>query len=445
MYTHKSLTFLFALFFSIPISQSFGNIFFETPSSFNPVGSGARAIGRGGAFIGSGDDPTSGSWNPGTLILVKRKPEISIVINCPNLIEYIDFGANPEASGPHELSETDLNFLGATYPFVFMNRNMVLSITYQQLFDFIRHWTFTIKENRGADLSENHWDYQQIGKLSALGVSYCVEIVRRFSLGITLNFWKDGLTQNNWKQNYKATGTGVFNSYPYIDHYLKTEHYSFDGFNVNLGMLWRVNKKLSIGAVLKTPFTAKIEHTKKIVWDHKCPAYPKVNDSDSTFETFDEEMEMPISYGIGFSYKFSKNFFISTDIYTTRWDNFIYRDINGNETCPITGQNFHQSNTKPTYQVRIGAEYLFLNIAKDYVIPVRCGLFYDPAPAEKSPDDIYGFSMGLGFTQNDLFSVDLAYQYRFGNNVGEYQIKYRDFSMDIREHQIYVSMNWYKF
>jgi hypothetical protein len=48
------------------------------PSSINPVGSGARAIGMGGAYIGVADDATAASWNPGGLIQLER-PEVSIV------------------------------------------------------------------------------------------------------------------------------------------------------------------------------------------------------------------------------------------------------------------------------------------------------------------------------------------------------------------------------
>ena len=37
-------------------------------SSPNPIGSGARAQGMGGAFIAIADDATAASWNPGGLI-----------------------------------------------------------------------------------------------------------------------------------------------------------------------------------------------------------------------------------------------------------------------------------------------------------------------------------------------------------------------------------------
>ena len=47
-------------------------------SSPNPVGSGARAMGMGGAFIAIADDATAASWNPAGLIQLE-KPELSIV------------------------------------------------------------------------------------------------------------------------------------------------------------------------------------------------------------------------------------------------------------------------------------------------------------------------------------------------------------------------------
>ncbi|OQX27222.1 MAG: hypothetical protein BWK80_06375, partial [Desulfobacteraceae bacterium IS3] len=50
-------------------------------SSPNPVGSGARALGMGGAFIATADDATAASWNPGGLVQLKQ-PEVSAAGNC---------------------------------------------------------------------------------------------------------------------------------------------------------------------------------------------------------------------------------------------------------------------------------------------------------------------------------------------------------------------------
>ncbi len=63
------------------------------------------------------------------------------------------------------------------------------------------------------------------------------------------------------------------------------------------------------------------------------------------------------------------------------------------------------------------AEYLF--IKPKYEIPLYVGIFYDPAPAEGEPDDFFGISIGSGIGMKK-FKFDIAYQYRFGNNVGAF-------------------------
>jgi hypothetical protein len=96
-----------------------------------------------------------------------------------------------------------------------------------------------------------------------------------------------------------------------------------------------------------------------------------------------------------------------------------------------------QSDIDPTTWARLGAEYLF--IGDKTVIPVRAGVFYDPAPAEGSSDKYYGFSLGSGIAY-DRYAFDIAYQFRFGNNVGESTLEGVSFSQDVREHTVYASL-----
>jgi hypothetical protein len=77
-------------------------------SSWNPVGSGARALGMGGAFIAVADDATAASWNPGGLIQLEL-PEISIVGTYFKRIEDNSFGNHPESNG-----QQDFDFAGTT-------------------------------------------------------------------------------------------------------------------------------------------------------------------------------------------------------------------------------------------------------------------------------------------------------------------------------------------
>ena len=81
----------------------------EIPSSFNPVGSGARALGMGGAFIAVADDATSASWNPGGLVQLET-PEVALVLAHVDRTEDLDFGTNPEASGSQQVSLNNINY-----------------------------------------------------------------------------------------------------------------------------------------------------------------------------------------------------------------------------------------------------------------------------------------------------------------------------------------------
>jgi len=41
--------------------------------------------------------------------------------------------------------------------------------------------------------------------------------------------------------------------------------------------------------------------------------------------------------------------------------------------------------------------------------------------------------------------MSIVYQYRFGNDVGDHLIKGYNFSQEVKEHTLYLSMIWYKF
>lgn len=140
---------------------------------------------------------------------------------------------------------------------------------------------------------------------------------------------------------------------------------------------------------------------------------------------------------MGLAYRFSDRLTVSADFTRTEWDDFVFKDSEGNKTSAISGKPKKDSDVDPTNTFRLGAEYLF--IEPTYVVPLRGGVFYDPAPAEGSPDDFYGFSLGSGFAKG-RFIFDLAYQYRFGRNVGGSILKNLDFSQDVDEHTVYGSV-----
>jgi len=396
----------------------------EIPSTFNPVGSGARALGMGGAFISIADDASAASWNPGCLIYLIY-PEISIVTSYYSREEENLFGTNTEASGINGISGNNLNYLSVSYPFRLINRNMIVSLACQHLYDFNRDWKFFL--NKDAFNAIDEWHYKQTGNLSALGISYCIQVIPQLSAGITLNIWDKGFFGNKWKQVYHLKRKYYVTNE--LVYYSKQEDYEFSGINANFGILWRQGK-ICMGCVLKTNFTADITH--------------EIQENTSQKTISHGHMHMPLSYGIGITYKFSDKLIVSADMYKTDWNTFKYVNKEG-ERSPITGFPLNQTSISPTYQLRTGFEYRFFNIFSDFILPIRGGLFYDPAPAEGLSDSFFGLSFGLGITKNNLFSIDIAYQYRFANDVAKYSLKQFNFSQDIQEHKLYTSFILYSF
>lgn len=411
----------------------------DVTSSLNPVGSGARALGMGGAFIAIADDATAASWNPGGLIQLER-PEVSIVGAGVHRIEGNTFGTNPEANGAQSISEERLNYLSIAYPFRFLGHSMVVSANYQHLYDFSREWDVVFNLDSLPDTRRANIDYEQKGQLGAVGLAYCVQVTPGLSFGVTLNFWEDWLYDNEWERTNREHSVGTLSGFDFTLDGESYDRYSFSGFNANLGLLWQVSEKLTCGAVLKTPFEADLRHESYSSSVMRMPAANLELENSVPHVEEDETLDMPISYGLGFAYRFSDRFTASFDVTRTEWDDLILTDSNGNETSFITGKPKEESDIDPIYQVRLGAEYLF--IKKKCLIPLRGGIFYDPAPAEGSPDDFFGFSLGSGVAVGAL-AFDIAYQYRFGNNVGEALVQGYDFSQDVEEHTLYTSLILY--
>ncbi|HOQ91235.1 MAG TPA: hypothetical protein PLX03_13920, partial [Candidatus Hydrogenedentes bacterium] len=162
-------------------------------SAPNAVGSGARALGMGGAFIAVADDATAASWNPGGLTQLER-PEISFVYDFARFRESVDSDSHPELNTDESLSLDGINYLSVAYPFPWTlgGRNFVLSLNYQRKYDFDR--TFDLRYSDLAALTGGNIAairarvrYRQEGQLSALSPAFGIELTETLSVGAVLN------------------------------------------------------------------------------------------------------------------------------------------------------------------------------------------------------------------------------------------------------------------
>jgi len=418
------------------------NLLMEIPGSFNPVGSGARAMGMGGAFMGIADDATASSWNPGALIHLKR-PEFAIVLTYERLKEQNTFGKHNESSGNETVSNGTVNYLSAAYPFQCFNKNMVFAVSVQRLYSLNRRWNFEFNESSDIESSNSQWTYEQKGDLYAIGLSWCMELIQpRLSLGITLNRWQDGLMGDSWQRHYHVDTTGIYDV-PYTEIMDKTEAFEFKGWNVNLGMVWDIDDHWRVGAVIKTPFNASTEQQTNVNYVYQSPTETEIRSPLPSYQ--EARLEMPLSIGVGFLYRYTDNCYLAADFYETHWNHFLFRTQDGLEICPVSGLPRSEFQMDRTYQIRIGGEYIWLDTIHRRLIPFRIGFFYDPVPSENHGDDIYGFSLGTGWTYLNQFSIDLSWQYRLGNHIGEQYLSHLDFSQKIREITLNCSFIIYSF
>jgi len=385
-------------------------------SSPNPVGSGARAVGMGGAFIAIADDATAASWNPAGLIQLE-KPEISMAGGCFNRKWEFSSNIHPEIDNTSKSEDFNINYFSATYPFHFY-KDMVVSVNYQRLYEFKQNFSYRYDySSLGDDLLQNI-NFSRDGYVGALGLACAVRITPKLSLGVTLNIWTDQLLwQNGWKETYSEHGTKTQGGVPVTIYTQITDEYSsFRGVNANLGLLWDINKWLRFGAVLKTPFDASISH--KFSFRQKSIFESHVNHIVSSEYVVSEKVKlrMPLSYGIGIALRVSDALCFDLDVYKTEWSEYLLTDSQNNKFSPVDGRPEKNSDAEDTIQVRIGGEYLFIGQEKRIVVPVRGGIFYDPESSHGTVRDFYGITVGSGIVYKK-FILDIAYQARWGRNV----------------------------
>ena len=421
MAARQKIFVLFGLFFlsTFPTNQLKAQTLFQQvgiASSPNPVGSGARAVGMGGAFIAVADDATAASWNPAGLIQLER-PEMSIVGEYFYRKDKFSSDDRPEINNTSTIDGFDLNYLSATYPFRFY-KNIVASINYQRLFDFKRNFSHRLDfSSAGLDFVQDK-SFDQDGFLGALGIACAVEITPRLSLGVTFNIWPgDAIWENGWTEKFTEHGVGTLaGSSQTIDAKISDKYSDFTGFNANIGLLWDISKHFTLGAVVKTPFTATADH--KFKFEQVQTFGPPLNTTITSQQKVTEnvDIDMPLSYGFGLAFRASDTLTFDLDVFRTDWSDFTLKDSQGNKFSPIDGRPANKSHVEDTTQIRLGGEYLFIWEARKIVVPFRVGAFYDPEPAEDNVKDFFGIAVGSGIAHK-WFIFDVAYQLRWSKDV----------------------------
>lgn len=406
----------------------------SSPVNPNPlsVGSGARAIGQGSAFIAVADDATAASWNPGGLIQLER-PEFSAVGSFLSTQQDFDTGDTSLSLSNEAVSRGNMNYASFAYPFRVFEKNVVVALNYQQVYDFYLNLDYNHMMEDPQQSSRRKIDFKSEGGISALSPAISMRITPRLSLGIAVNFYEDELFGNYaWKQTFKSIERGVYKQDEFVSKYnLDTTFKNFQAINLTTGILWDVwekeGKRLTLGVVYKTPYTAKVDR----IINEKSDGEPSM----LYREHF--EIDFPMSLGVGLGFRYNDAVSFSTDITWKNWSGFQQEDEHGDKWRPLGYGISSDRKIDDTYTVRCGTEYLIFR--QKAIIPVRGGLFYDPRPSLDDPTNVYGFSVGSGVTFK-RFSIDGAYQFGWANNVDGEDIGLEGTNFDLNEHTFLASI-----
>ena len=403
-----------------------------------PVGSGARALGQGGAFIAVADDATAASWNPGALIQLER-PELSLVGSFLSTQQDFDPGDTGYSLGDEAVSRGDMNYASVAYPFRILDKNFVAALNYQQIYDFHMDLDFNrkIKDTTSPEIDLNQViDFKSDGGVGALTPAISMLTLPTLSIGVAVNFFTDEFFNNYaWKETTRARGTGKLYGYDIQTAYdLNSTFKNFQAINVTAGLLWDVwekeDKLLTFGAVFKSPYTAKVDRitdsTSEVYLDGKSIGVVLLHDREHF------EIDFPMSVGVGLGFRYNDALSFSTDIVWTDWSEYVQKSATtGEESYPLG------DIAQDTYAVKCGTEYLLFG--EKTIIPVRGGLFYDPRPSQGDPIDVYGFSVGSGIAFK-RFSIDSAYQFRWANNADGEDIGLNGTQFDLTEQMFLASI-----
>ena len=373
-----------------------------------PVGSGARALGQS-AFIAVADDATAASWNPAGLINLER-PELSFVgvwkTNTSDPSSHEQTVAYDEDSW----SLGEINFMSYAHPLQVGNRDVVISVNYHQVYDLGLEFSWITQDDQDEIVKG-----RSEGAISAYSLAGGLSIPDHpeITIGASFNWYTQSLL-NGYTWRVKKTTWWPADG----DWYTTIETLDdFRGHNFTFGLLWdayeRQENLLTLGLVCHTPFTAKADRgIAEADRDNPLRGRP-VSQMD---------MDFPLSIGAGVNYRFSDRFSAAFDVQWTDWSEFTYTGI-GEFTL-----------TDDALAYRLGGEYLFLQRDRASVLACRGGAFYEPRPAWGKILPVYGLSTGLGWTLRDQFSLDFAYQFRWGKE------DLKDFEYRIKEHFFVASL-----
>ncbi len=340
---------------------------------FNFGNPGARSLGMGGAFLGLADDATAAYANPAGLSNLFR-PEFSIEYRHNEFTTvYSDRGrqfGTPTNTGidtvsgivqEDEDSSTDsLSFLS----FVFPQEKWTIGAYRHQLANFETNYFSQgpIQQNRDDFVSRSRPTQNSVDlNIVNWGVSLSYRITDALSIGANVSYMDFEIDSRTLRYPLETgddrTNPADYSQAPEFDI---TQNGDDDDFAYNLGLLWKITDKWSVGAVYRSG--AEFDYEYMRLDTRPTPVFePVIGMTD---------FDLPSAYGVGVAFRPVDQLTINFD-----FNRINYSELTEDVVLEDTGESFPFIELDDGDEYRLGLEYVF---ATNTPFAIRAGIWQAP-------------------------------------------------------------------
>ena len=362
------------------------------------LGSGARALGMGGAFLARPDDATAASWNPAGLSYL-RAPEISLVLGRNHQRRRDPDGGIVQ----DDFVGTNPDFAAVAYPVQVGPALGAVQLSYQRVFSYTGDRDLQLIGQSTA----RRFDLHSEGGIDVYALGTGLRLTRQWRVGVTLNRWANGFDQVSTRTAELRTTTNL--------------DLELSAWNTNIGVIFSPAESLNIGAVVKTPFSARASLQRARV-DRFAIGGNNTEETRNDASRDDLRIEFPLAMGAGVSWRPISTLTLAADLTRTSWSQgrirnyFTLRATVPGQARPeavvypvLPYPSLNQPDQQDTTQFRTGIEYVILRGRLRW--PLRAGWFTDSQyflDADGNSPRYQGFTAGTGVILGPLL-LDAAY------------------------------------
>jgi len=328
----------------------------------------APALGMGETQFTLARDSSVALTNPA---LLSRLPKFTVSLNGSltraTFLKYslINTGA-VTTTGTVDTGILALDYAGASFRF----KRFTFALSFALLEYYYRPGV-RVESNYEGNLYHT-LEFYQDGVLGTLNLALAYKINDRISAGIGANLVSGTLDKSVDERNYISEVTQE-----------DKDSSDYSGFYVNGGVVYDVSDRVTVAAMIRTPYTKKAVSESLIRYES---SYTEIR---TEAKAEDNTYKQPLVIGVGANYKLSDKIVVASDLTYFDWSSYEVHYF----------EEELDRDFRDVVKVSAGAEYWgdFRLFGKDWRYPVRLGFNYDPQPM-KDPNIHYLYlSVGTGF------------------------------------------------